>query len=49
MSMMIDEVWEDEAQKSELKRKRIAKKKKDSTRKNNAQIEDYTASNWKES
>lgn len=36
MSMMIDEVWEDEAQKSELKRKRIAKKKKDSTRKNNA-------------
>lgn len=36
MNMMIDEVWEDEAQKSELKRKRIAKKKKDSTRKNNA-------------
>lgn len=50
MNMMIDEVWEEEAQKSELRRKRIAKKKKDPTRKNNgAQIEDYTASNWKES
>ena len=33
--MMIDEVWEEEAAKTELKRKRIAKKKKDSTRKNN--------------
>jgi|TARA_B110001450_G_scaffold131810_1_gene123922 hypothetical protein len=34
MNMMIDEVWEDEAQKSEMKRKRIAKQKKDSKRKN---------------
>ena len=49
--MMIDEVWEEEAYKTEMKRKRIAKKKKDSKREKNtiAQIEDYTASNWKES
>jgi len=33
--MMIDEVWEEEAYKTEMKRKRIAKKKKDSKREKN--------------
>ena len=50
--MMIDEVWEEEAHNQDLKQKRIAKKKKEQTRRNDktmAQLEEYTASNWKES
>jgi len=37
--MMIDEVWEEEAHNSELKRKRMTKKKKDQTRRNDKTIE----------
>lgn len=50
--MIIDEVWEEENIKKQERQKRIAKKKKESKKKNNinlAQIEDYTASHWRES